>query len=107
MPATLLPRATDENVYTVKCAFEDENGLPTVPDSIAWTLTNDQGAVINGRQAVSVPVPAASIDIVLAGLDLDYADGPARIVLIEAIYDSSLKDDLPIRESVRFLISKG
>lgn len=100
----MTARAIDESTYVVNCAFEDENGLPALPNAITWTLTNDAGVVINSRQDVVVAVPAASVDIVLAGQDLDYADGPARIMVIDATYDSSLGDDLPLRESIRFLI---
>ena len=104
MPTTLAIRAFDESTYVVNCSFKDEDAAPVIPNVITWTLTNDAGTVINGRTGVVIAVPAASVDILLSGDDLDYADGPARILVIDGTYDSPLGTDLPIRESVRFLI---
>jgi hypothetical protein len=104
MPTTLTTRAVDESTYIVNCAFKDENAAPVIPNVITWTLTNDTGIVINARQDVVIAVPAASVDILLTGMDLDYADGAARILTIDATYNSPLGSDLPLRESIRFLI---
>jgi len=104
MPTTLTTRAVDESTYIVNCAFKDENAAPVIPNVITWTLTNDMGTVINARQDVVIAVPAASVDILLSGMDLDYADGSARILTIDATYNSPLGSDLPLRESIRFLI---
>jgi hypothetical protein len=105
MPTTLTTRAIDKSTYVINCAFTDENGAPVIPESISWTLTNDVGTVINSRTSVDIAVPAASVDIVLSGEDLDYTDGAARVLTVNAVYDSSLGSNLPLKDSVRFMVS--
>lgn len=105
MPTTLTTRAIDKSTYVINCAFTDEAGAAVIPDSITWTLTDDAGTVINSRSAVAVAPPAASIDIVLSGNDLKYSDGAPRVLTINAVYDSTLGSNLPLKDSVRFMVS--
>lgn len=105
MPTSITTRAVDQSTYVVNCAFKDENGAAVTPDSITWKLTDDAGNVINGRSAVAVAAPAASIDIVLSAGDLDYSDGAARVLTVLAVYDSTLGSNLPLKDSVRFMVS--
>jgi hypothetical protein len=99
--------ATEESTYVVTISFTDEDGDPVVPTAIAWTLTDNEGTVVNGRSAVSVAVPAASVEIVLQGADLvvaDPAESVERRMIVRATYNSSLGIGLPLNDSCLFLV---
>ncbi len=106
MPATLTTHAVEKSTYVITVALTDEDGAALTPDSLTWTLTDDQGNVINSRTAVSIAVPAASNDIVLSGADLavDVAKGTKRKLTLEGVYDSDYGNDLPLKEEVEFEI---
>jgi len=99
---TLSSHAIDGSTYVVTAAFADAAGTAVIPDSIKWTLSNGEGTVIGDRTDVAIAVPAASVDIVLSGADLDYDDGPWRVMIIEAVYDSTEGDDLPLKAGCLF-----
>ena len=103
---TLTTKALEKSTYIITAAFTDEDGAAVIPDSIAWTLTDSSGNVVNSRSSVAVAVPAASINIVLSGADLaiQRAGILGRILTIEAVYDSSLANDLPLKDEIHFEI---
>ena len=100
----------EESTGGIDCAFEDEEDADVVPGSIAWTLTDLSGTVINSREQVAVAVPAASVTITLSGDDLALQSAEAnrekvkRRFLVEAVYDSDLGDNLPLKASCEFSI---
>lgn len=95
----------EEGTIGFTCAFTDEAGTSTVPDSITWTLTDDSGNVINSRSGVS-KTPGASVDIVLSGDDLAIgSNGSRRRLLIEWAYTSDLGTSLPDKHEVTFKIT--
>lgn len=110
MPETLEEHAKKGSTYIVNAAFTDEDGEVAVPDSVVWTLrdaiTRD---VVNSREEVIV-TPASSVDILLYGDDLTLftseTNQAIRELIVEAVYDSVLADDLPLRNSVRFIIDE-
>lgn len=106
MPTNLTARAVDKSVIVINCAFKDEDDAAVIPTSIKWTLTDDQGAVINTRASVAVAAPASAIDIVLSGSDINYTDGPIRILTVEAVYDSVLATGLPLKDAARFNVAE-
>lgn len=104
----LTTHASERSTYIVHIEFKDEAGNPVVPNTgtLKWTLTDSTGRVVNSRQDVS-HTPASSIDIVLKGLDLVVGEpylGGERRVLVEWEYDSTLGEDLPGTEEIRFII---
>lgn len=99
MAATVLEdQATEDSTYVVNGAFADEDGNPVVPNAISWSLEDEDGNVINGRAAVAIVPPAAAVDIVLQGDDLDPGTCDVRrlFLTIAADYDSSLGAGLPL-----------
>jgi hypothetical protein len=65
-------------------------GLPLVPTSLRWTLTDDRGNTINARRDVAI-TPASTATIVLTGGDLmaiEPIDNYMRILTLEGTYDS-------------------
>jgi hypothetical protein len=105
MPTTLTTKAVEKSTYIISCAFKDAAGDAVVPDSITWTLTDENGNVVNDREDVA-PTPAESIDIVLSGDDLAVLANTSdlRIVTIEWVYDSTEGNNLPGKDEARFRI---
>jgi uncharacterized lipoprotein YbaY len=99
----LVTDAVDKSTYIVTAAFTDAAGSDVIPTAITWTLSNSSGTVVNSRSKVVV-AGAASITIVLSGADLDYDDGPSRVLTIEAVYDSTEGIGLPLKDEAVFSI---
>lgn len=96
--------AVSKSTYVVPLTFRDAAGAAVVPDSVLWTLTDpDTGTVINSREDVS-ETPAAEIEVVLSGDDIDSADGRERKLAVAAVYDSDEGQNLPLLVNVRFWI---
>lgn len=106
MTTRLEEPAPEEGTYVIQLSFFDEDGDAATPNVATWTLTDGKGAVVNGREAVSI-TPAQVVNVVLRGDDLalggDYF-GRARKLLVSWTYDSDLGDDLPMNEEVTFRI---
>ncbi len=100
----LSEKAVEKSTYVVTASFTDAAGAAVVPDSIAWTLSDMAGNVINSRSAVAIAVPAASVDIVLSNLDLALTAGVSnrRKLLVAAVYDSDEGDNLPLKQECEF-----
>ena len=102
MATLLTARAIEGSTYVVTIPFTDEDGDAVTPTAITWTLTDEDGQVVNSRHE-EVVTPASSIDIVLSGNDLP-ADGHLvwmLYLLVEALYDSTLGSDLPLNVQCR------
>lgn len=98
----------EKSTCVVQVVFKDEDGDLVVPDSIAWSLLDRTGTVINSRTGVAVAVPASTIEIVLSNLDLAFQTGESgsavRSLLVQAVYDSDNGNNLPMKDTYRFLI---
>lgn len=98
--------AVEKSTYIVTAAFTDEDGNSIIPNSgLNWSLSDLEGNIVNSRTAVAL-TPAATVNIILSGLDLALVDGKDtyRVLTVEGTYDSLLGNDLPIKDSVVFLI---
>lgn len=110
MPTIISTKAQEESTYIITCAFTDEDDNAVTPDSIEWTLTDSSGTVINEREQVEILVPAASVDIVLSGDDLQILATEAartevnRRFIVEAVYDSDASNDLPLKAEMAFVV---
>lgn len=69
--------------------FYNEGGNTVTPNSVAWTLYDQDGDVVNSRTAVS-ETPDTTVYIVLSGNDLPCSAGSERWLrlYISAPYDS-------------------
>lgn len=98
--------ALEQSSYVVSASFYDENGDAVTPDSVTWTLTDLEGAVINSREDVSI-TPASSVSIVLQGDDLQITGTTLpewREFAIEAVYTSATHGSMNLNEGVRFKV---
>lgn len=95
-----LTELTDEAIeggyYPITVAFLDEDGDAVVPNAntIYWTLTNNNGTVINGRD-YEAAASAASVVIELDGSDLSILSGETaeivrRRLIVQWVYNSDL-----------------
>lgn len=95
--------AVDESTYLIKVSFYDVNDQPVSPVSVLWSLKDRDGNIINNRDNVSVS-PEPEINILLTGDDIDYADTAFRRLHIDAVYNSDLGSNLPLRDCCNFNI---
>lgn len=103
MPTRILDKPNDESVFVINAKFYDEDDALVLPDTLVWSLRNENGTIINDRSLVPV-TPAASVDILLYGDDLKYSEGTMRVLTFYATYDSDLGSDLPLNDEVSFYI---
>ena len=97
----------EQSTGIVEVDFSDSTGAAATPKLASWTLKDEDGAIINGRDAVNIDTPKATETVVLTGLDLALPDPkkPYRYLLIEAVYDSVLYgNDLNLREEGKLKI---
>jgi hypothetical protein len=106
MSTSIRQHAHEKSTRIIVVAFTDEDDFAVIPDDITWTLTNDQGTVINSHLD-EIVVPASTINIVLTGDDLailSSEDNGKRCLLIEAIYNSTYGSGLTLKDEVWFNI---
>lgn len=106
---TISDHVAEESTAVFSCAFKDEDGQAITPTSATWTLTDTSGTVINSRDAVTITPMATSVDVVLSRDDLAISsgfDGSAeeRVLTVEAVYDSDIGSDLPVKAECHFFI---
>jgi len=108
MTTELTTHAKEKSTYIITASFTDEDDAAVAPKTLTWTLTDDQGDVINGREDVEVSSPSSSEDIVLSGDDLALQSGETsrgvRILTVEGTYDSDAGSDLPLNDEIRFIV---
>ena len=103
---TITNRPAEGGHIIIDAAFFDEDGTAVTPETITWTLYDSSGTIINARDRVSV-TPAATVSILVSGLDLAVADSSdlKRFALIEWTFNSSLGTGIPDKNEVRFEIN--
>lgn len=108
--AIVLPtKANEKSTFIIVVSFKDEDGDAETPTSVTWTLTDSDGNIINSRQDVSIAA-ASTINVVLSGDDLqivneNVSSPVSRILTIKAVYNSTLGNDLPLKEQIEFSIN--
>lgn len=110
MPTRLTENALEEATYIITFAPTDENGDAVTPNaaSCTWTLTDLAGNVVNSRSAVAI-TSATSMNVVLSGNDLAVGDSyynDWRKVTLQGTYNSTLGNNLPIKEEATFRITR-
>ena len=106
----LTTEAMEEGSFFVTVAFLDEDSAAVTPNegTIYWTLTDNDGTVINDRDYVA-EASASSVTIELTGDDLAVQTGETAALLRRKItilweYDSDLGNDKPAKSEVIFLV---
>jgi len=75
-------------VFTI--TFMDQNGVKVTPTTITWSLSDEKGSIINGRQNISVTPATNPVVIKLNGPDTQFVAGGSdtgkRVLSIYAQY---------------------
>jgi hypothetical protein len=104
MKIDLFTTVNEKSTLPIEASFTDEDGAAVTPSSITWTLTDHNGNVINNREDVSA-TPGETVTILLSGDDLAIgSNGRVRVLTVEALYNSTLGNDLPLKEEIYFSI---
>lgn len=112
MAITILDdEAIEKSTFGIQVDFTDENGdaVTPNPDTVEWTLTDDDGNVINKKEQVAV-ASAPSVTVTLKGDDLALSTSEQESVsvyrrfVIEAEYDGDLGSNLPLKDECRFIL---
>jgi hypothetical protein len=102
-------KATEESTYIVNCAFTDDEGNDVTPDTMAWSLTDRDGTVINSREDVAIAALDTNVDIVLSGDDLTIPTGYTEIeryLVLEGTYSGTAGSGLPFRDQLKIWIEQ-
>jgi hypothetical protein len=84
-----LETAIEGTTYVLTITVTDENGASCVPSTAKWSLRDNNGTIINGRNDVSL-TPGASMIIILTSADLICTESSiSRSLTIEATYPSA------------------
>lgn len=109
MPTVSDNYAIERSTYALTVGFADPDDTPITPTSIKWTLTDADGTVINGRDAVTVSTLASSVNVILSGDDLQILPSESaralavRTFTVEAEYLYGAQT-LPLNDSIIFYI---
>lgn len=104
IPTILTEIAKERSTYVITVAPTDETGAAVTPTTLAWSLRDTFGNVINSRSSVSL-TPATSMKVVLHGADLAVGTyGNERKLTLSGTYTSSLGSGLEITGEVTFYI---
>ena len=106
MPTTITTKVPEKSTVVFTFVFTDTAGDAVTPDSIKWSLSLDDGTPVNARTDVAIGSPAASVDVVLSGLDTAVIANAneTRILTVEATYTSTEGSGLPLNEEAKFFI---
>ena len=107
MPGAIKETAIEQSSFKVSVTFYDESGNAVSPDTMTWTLTDEDGSVVNSRENVTISDPSSSENILLQGDDLavDGNDPVKRIVTFEGTYTSAeFGAGLPLIDESTFTI---
>lgn len=101
--------AVENGTFAITVSFTDEDGNAVVPNSpLTWSLTkSDRVTIVNSREDVQITPPATTVTILLTGDDLAKDAGQLvswRYLVIEGTYNSTLGNDLPLKDHLRFPI---
>ena len=101
------PKENGSAIVTIG-PFKDENSDTVTPSSIRWSLCTPQGSIVNSREHVSVTPPDSTITLLLEGDDLAVGTYGTlkRRILVRALYNSTLGDNIPLIEQAEFEIER-
>ena len=97
--------AVERSTFVIRASFADRNGTAVNPTGLTWTLTDEDGTVINDRRDVSASASGGYADIALSGADLavDGTDRVKRILSVSGTYTAA-HGSSPVRDEVHFFV---
>lgn len=123
MAFELKTRATEQGTLILEGTATVGTSAVVPNGDVLWTLTKLDGTVINSRQDVSVTPSGSLITIALSDNDLQmFSDDPVqsvklgttvvrlkvgkRVLLVEFTYNSSVGNNLPVKDQVFFQVEE-
>jgi hypothetical protein len=101
-------KATEMSTFIVKASFYDDEDQEVAPDTMAWSLTDEDGNIVNNREDIEISGPEQVEYIVLFGNDLAILDGEhgeeERNLVFEGTYTSNRGSDLPLNGQYTFYV---
>lgn len=109
MPTEIIDaKAVEESTFVVTASFTDEDGVAVAPDTMFWSLMDEDGEIINDREDEEISSPGTSVDILLQGDDLAIPGVIAevkRYLVLHGTYTSGLGSGLPLTDQVGFYVT--
>ena len=104
---TLTLKAIEGSTYIINAAFTDEDGsAAALKTGSTWSLTDTAGNIINSREDQTITAGSTDVDIVLTCADLLIGtNAEERIIYIDGTYDSTLGNDLCLKDEAHFFIT--
>lgn len=109
MEIKLTEHADEKGSYGIQVSFLDSAGDSVAPKTLAWSLVDLAGNVINSRKDVAVASPGSSEIVSLRGNDLAIITASnrqeQRILIVSGTYDDiNLGADAPFYGEIRFVV---
>lgn len=104
MPITLSDKVPDGSACVATATFTDEAGDAVIPDSITWSLYDQDGTIVNSKEDVAVVTPAASVDVLIEGENNLYSGGHKRTIVFKAVVDLAAGNNQDSNESATYQI---
>jgi len=107
MPTEITQQVNEQSTAVFTVDFFNESGAPVAPASLKWSLVDADNTIINAREQIPI-TPAASVNIVLSGADLQIVNPAStkeyRWLVVEGVYASSYGPNLAIKDEIKFII---
>lgn len=105
-----LPQlATEQSSYPIT-VYLHHNGVPIIPNNdVRWSLCDDEGNIINGRENVEYAGADSTLTINLKGNDLlkqSRKETEHRVFVVTCTYDTDEEVDTPFTEKVGFNVQR-
>ena len=89
---TKLDDVMDRSTKVIELNLVDENGAAVIPETAAFTLTDGNYTIINGRENVAIIPLDSSLAVILSGNDLiagETENERIRYLVIKTTYNSA------------------
>ena len=102
---TLSTKPNERGTAVFTLTFTDEDDNTVIPTESAWQLMRSDGTIVNSRDFASCTFTGTTV--VLTGDDLQLFDNDdkKRIFAIQATYNSTAGNNLPLNDERQFKIN--
>ena len=101
----IVTKVKERSEITFRLTFAQGDGSELVPKSIKWSLSTDDGTIVNSRRDETIATPAAVVDVKLWGDDTALIDGiesVTRAFTVRALFDDGTDIDVELNNEVLF-----
>lgn len=105
----IVTKVKERSEITFQMTFAQGDGSALVPKDIKWSLSTDDGTIVNSRRDEDIATPAAVVNVKLWGDDTALIDGiesVTRAFTIRALYDDAPDIDIEVNNEILFDIDE-